>query len=173
MQGSVRTRHLVSIHCAGRSSRLTLPRTCVIRSWNIASCASALGVSKRYIHMIFEAMGLQYGSYVLQEHLARSRDDLASPILASLSIERIAYRNGFNDAAHFSRRFRAAFGMSAAGLPASRRGVSAFDELVRADPAPVSRGRWDSLIRRTKPSARNAGTASTISFSAAVRRSQA
>ena len=79
---------------------------------DVASCASALGVSRRYIHMIFEAMGLQYGSYVLQERLARSRDDLASPILASLSIERIAYRNGFNDAAHFSRRFRAAFGMS-------------------------------------------------------------
>lgn len=79
---------------------------------DVASCASALGVSRRYIHMIFEAMGLQYGSYVLQERLARSRDDLASPTWASLSIERIAYRNGFNDAAHFSRRFRAAFGMS-------------------------------------------------------------
>ncbi|MGX7003627.1 helix-turn-helix domain-containing protein [Caballeronia sp. KNU42] len=79
---------------------------------DVASCASALGVSKRYIHMIFEGMDLQYGSYVLQERLARSRDDLASPTWASLSIERIAYRNGFNDAAHFSRRFRAAFGMS-------------------------------------------------------------
>jgi AraC family transcriptional regulator, positive regulator of tynA and feaB len=79
---------------------------------DVASCASALGVSKRYIHMIFEAMGLQYGRYVLQERLARSRDDLASPIWVSFSIERIAYRNGFNDAAHFSRRFRAAFGTS-------------------------------------------------------------
>jgi AraC family transcriptional regulator, positive regulator of tynA and feaB len=79
---------------------------------DVASCASALGVSKRYIHMIFEAMGLQYGRYVLQERLARSRDDLASPTWASLSIERIAYQNGFNDAAHFSRRFRAAFGTS-------------------------------------------------------------
>ena len=79
---------------------------------DVASCASALGVSKRYIHMIFEAMGLQYGRYVLQERLARSRDDLASPIWESLSIERIAYRNGFNDTAHFSRRFREAFGIS-------------------------------------------------------------
>jgi AraC family transcriptional regulator, positive regulator of tynA and feaB len=92
---------------------------------DVASCASALGVSKRYIHMIFEAMGMQYGRYVLQQRLARSRDDLASPIWASLSIERIAYRNGFNDPAHFSRRFRAAFGMSprdfrngGGGLPA-------------------------------------------------------
>ncbi|WP_213761632.1 helix-turn-helix domain-containing protein [Caballeronia sp. dw_19] len=40
------------------------------------------------------------------------RDDLASPIWASLSIERIAYRNGFDHPAHFSRRFRAASGMS-------------------------------------------------------------
>jgi AraC family transcriptional activator of tynA and feaB len=92
---------------------------------DVASCASALGVSKRYIHVIFEAMGMQYGKYVLQERLARSRDDLASPIWASLSIERIAYRNGFNDPAHFNRRFRAAFGISprdfrhgGGGLPA-------------------------------------------------------
>jgi AraC family transcriptional activator of tynA and feaB len=79
---------------------------------DVASCANALGVSRRYVHMIFEAMGLQYGKYVLQQRLARCRDDLASPVWASLSIERIAYRNGFNDPAHFSRRFRAAFGMS-------------------------------------------------------------
>jgi len=79
---------------------------------DVESCASALGVSKRYIHVIFEAMGMQYGKYVVEQRLARCRDDLASPIWASLSIERIAYRNGFNDPAHFSRRFRAAFGMS-------------------------------------------------------------
>lgn len=79
---------------------------------DVGSCAHALGVSKRYVHMIFEAMGLQYGKYVLQQRLACCRDDLANPIWTSLSIERIAYRNGFNDPAHFSRSFRACFGMS-------------------------------------------------------------
>lgn len=79
---------------------------------DVESCARALGVSKRYVHVIFETMGTQYGKYVLQQRLTRCRDDLANPVCASLSIERIGYKNGFNDPAHFSRSFRASFGMS-------------------------------------------------------------
>jgi AraC family transcriptional regulator, positive regulator of tynA and feaB len=79
---------------------------------DVESCARALGVSKRYVHMIFETMSMQYGKYVLQQRLTRCRDDLVNPIWSSLSIERIAYRNGFNDPAHFSRSFRASFGTS-------------------------------------------------------------
>jgi AraC family transcriptional regulator, positive regulator of tynA and feaB len=79
---------------------------------DVGSCARALGVSKRYVHTIFEAVGMQYGKYVLQQRLFCCRNDLANPICASLSIESIGYRNGFNDPAHFSRSFRASFGMS-------------------------------------------------------------
>lgn len=79
---------------------------------DVASCADAIGVSKRYVHTLFGSMGMQYGRYVLQQRLARCRDDLLHPLCRTLSIERIAYRNGFNDAAHFSRSFRAAFGVS-------------------------------------------------------------
>ncbi|MGE8473995.1 MAG: helix-turn-helix domain-containing protein [Paraburkholderia hospita] len=79
---------------------------------DVEACALALGVSKRYVHKLFETLDLQYGKYVLQQRLARCRDELLNPLLAGLSIEQIAYRNGFNDAAHFSRRFRDGNGVS-------------------------------------------------------------
>lgn len=79
---------------------------------NVESCARALDVSTRYVHMLFESMGTRYGSYVMQQRLECARADLANPFWQSQSIESIAYRNGFNDAAHFSRRFRARFGVT-------------------------------------------------------------
>jgi len=69
-------------------------------------------VSKRYIHKLFEARDLQYGSYVLKERLGRCHDELLNPLLSGLSIEQIAWRNGFNDPAHFSKRFRGSYGVS-------------------------------------------------------------
>lgn len=79
---------------------------------DVEACALALGVSKRYVHKLFEALDLPFGKYVLQQRLARCRDELLNPVLSGLSIEQIAYRNGFNDAAHFSRRFRDCYGVS-------------------------------------------------------------
>jgi len=77
---------------------------------DVEACARALSVSKRYIHKMFEANGTHYGRFVLEHRLTRSRDDIANPLYADFSIERIAYRNGFNDPAHFSRSFRMLFG---------------------------------------------------------------
>ncbi len=77
---------------------------------DVEACARALSVSKRYIHKVFEANGTHYGRFVLECRLSQSRDDMTNPLCADLSIERIAYRNGFNDPAHFSRSFRARFG---------------------------------------------------------------
>jgi AraC family transcriptional activator of tynA and feaB len=79
---------------------------------DVDACACALGVSKRYIHKMFEARALQYGHFILQHRLARARDDLENPLWATLTIAEIAYQNGFNDSAHFSRSFRASYGMS-------------------------------------------------------------
>lgn len=79
---------------------------------DVEACAQALGVSKRYIHKLFEARDLQYGSYVLHERLGRCHDELLNPLLSGLSIEQIAWRNGFNDPAHFSKRFRGCYGVS-------------------------------------------------------------
>lgn len=79
---------------------------------DVDACACALGVSKRYIHKMFEARALQYGHFILQHRLARARDDLDNPLWATLTLAEIAYQNGFNDSAHFSRSFRASYGTS-------------------------------------------------------------
>ncbi|PCE23006.1 AraC family transcriptional regulator [Paraburkholderia acidicola] len=108
------TRHAAATRNPLRWSQLTAYIDATLRDpeLNVESCAHALGVSTRYVHKLFESMGTQYGRYVLQQRLACARADLANPFWHAQSIERIAYRNGFNDPAHFSRRFRACFGMS-------------------------------------------------------------
>ncbi|MFL9888620.1 helix-turn-helix domain-containing protein [Paraburkholderia agricolaris] len=79
---------------------------------DVSSCATALGVSRRYIHKMFESMGVHYRTFILQHRLEGCRSDLLSPVCVALSIESIAYRNGFKDAAHFSRRFHAQYGVT-------------------------------------------------------------
>ena len=108
------TRHAPAARNPLRWSQLSAYIDATLRDpeLNVESCAQALGVSTRYVHKLFESMGTQYGRYVLQQRLACARADLANPFWHAQSIERIAYRNGFNDPAHFSRRFRACFGMS-------------------------------------------------------------
>ncbi|MFM0047808.1 helix-turn-helix domain-containing protein [Paraburkholderia sediminicola] len=79
---------------------------------DVSSCATALGVSRRYIHKMFESMGVHYRTFILQHRLEGCRSDLLSPVCVAHSIESIAYRNGFKDAAHFSRRFHARYGVT-------------------------------------------------------------
>jgi AraC-like DNA-binding protein len=74
--------------------------------------AEALGVSPGYLHRLFHTAGTTVGAYVRQRRLERCRDDLADPLRAGERITEIALRWGFNDPAHFSRAFHAAFGQS-------------------------------------------------------------
>ncbi|RKF48571.1 helix-turn-helix domain-containing protein [Paraburkholderia fungorum] len=79
---------------------------------DVTACATALGVSRRYIHRMFESTGTPYRTFVLQHRLECCRSDLLNPMCAALSIEQIGWRNGFKDAAHFSRRFHTRYGLS-------------------------------------------------------------
>ena len=56
-------------------------------------------------------------SYIRDLRLARCRRDLADPALRNQPVQAIAARWGFSDKAHFSRVFRAAHGVDAAGVP--------------------------------------------------------
>jgi len=67
-------------------------------------------LSSRYIQKLFEAAGLSLGSYLRRRRLEHCHADLANTALAKLSVSDIAFRWGFNDAAHFSRSFRAEYG---------------------------------------------------------------
>ena len=67
-------------------------------------------VSSRYIQKLFQQAGLSFSPYLRRRRLERCHLDLSSITLRKLSISDISFRWGFNDAAHFSRSFRADYG---------------------------------------------------------------
>ncbi|MEH1166098.1 helix-turn-helix domain-containing protein [Micromonospora sp. CPCC 205539] len=79
---------------------------------NPQSVADAHHISLRSLHRLFEAEQSTVASYIRDLRLARCQRDLADPALRSQPAQMIAARWGFPDKAHFSRVFRAAFGLS-------------------------------------------------------------
>jgi len=79
---------------------------------SVRSIAESQHASSRYVQKLFEEADLSFGQYVRQRRLAQCRKDLASAAYQNLSILDICFRWGFNDAAHFSRSFRAEFGVT-------------------------------------------------------------
>jgi len=77
-----------------------------------AEVASALGLSQRYINKLLEAEDTSLGRLIWQRRLDLIAADLRNGALASRSISTIALARGFNDLAHFSKRFRKHFGVS-------------------------------------------------------------
>jgi AraC-like DNA-binding protein len=77
-----------------------------------AEVAAATHVSVRYLHKLFHAEGTTVGGWVRQRRLEACGHDLRDPGYARLPVSAIGARRGLPDAAHFSRLFRAAYGMS-------------------------------------------------------------
>jgi AraC-like DNA-binding protein len=69
-------------------------------------------VSARYIQKLFQQAGLSFSQYLRQRRLEHCHSDLSSHAHRNLSISDICFRWGFNDAAHFSRSFRADYGVT-------------------------------------------------------------
>ena len=74
--------------------------------------AAANGVSVRQLHRVFSATGTTVSLWVRKLRLARCAAELRSVGACSEGITDIAFRWGFNDSAHFSKAFRAEFGLS-------------------------------------------------------------
>lgn len=70
-------------------------------------------ISERQLHRIFQNGGLSVCRWIRQARLDRCAADLRDPSQRDRSITEIAFHWGFNDAAHFSRLFRAEFGQTA------------------------------------------------------------
>jgi AraC-like DNA-binding protein len=77
-----------------------------------AGIARAHGISVRHLHRLFHETGDTVGAAIRRGRLDRCRADLEDPRQRARSITEIALRWGFNDSAHFSRAFRARFGLS-------------------------------------------------------------
>jgi len=74
--------------------------------------ANEQGFSNRYIQRLFSLHGDSFSNYLKNRRLERCYYDLISPLSSQLSISEICYRWGFSDTAHFSRSFRAKYGVS-------------------------------------------------------------
>ncbi|MBB6255103.1 helix-turn-helix domain-containing protein [Nitrospirillum iridis] len=87
-----------------------------------AAIATALDITQRYVQMVFASLGTTATAYILTRRL----ELVAAALRAShgpdaSSISTIAYDAGFNDLSHFSRSFRAQFGVSPREYRAGRR----------------------------------------------------
>lgn len=87
---------------------------------NPAMIAAAHHMSVRTLHKLFQAQDLTVASWIRHHRLENCRRDLADPHLRSRPVHAIAARWGFTDNAHFSRLFRATYGISPAGYRHSR-----------------------------------------------------
>lgn len=83
-------------------------------------------VSARYVQKLFQQAGLSFSTYLRQRRLDHCRADLSSPAHKALSISEICFRWGFNDAAHFSRSFRADYGLTPRAYRQQRLDISPF-----------------------------------------------
>jgi AraC-like DNA-binding protein len=74
--------------------------------------AAAHHISTRYLHKLFGRQGETVSGWARSRRLEHCRQDLRDPALAGRSVSAIAARWGLVDASHFSRIFRATYGMS-------------------------------------------------------------
>ncbi|NYJ20353.1 AraC-like DNA-binding protein [Leifsonia psychrotolerans] len=74
--------------------------------------AAAHFISTRHLHGIFQEQGTTVSTWIRTRRLERCRRDLINPVFADHQVAAIAARWGFVDAAHFSRVFKAAYGMA-------------------------------------------------------------
>ncbi|MGB4777380.1 helix-turn-helix domain-containing protein [Microbacterium sp.] len=76
------------------------------------SIAAAFSISERYVYSILSRRGIDLGDLVRVRRLDRAIQMLENPRMSSTKISVIAHQCGFADHAHFSRAFRARFGLT-------------------------------------------------------------
>jgi AraC-like DNA-binding protein len=86
--------------------------------------ARALFISRSYLDRLFEDEPRTVTEQIRDARLERCRRDLADPRLGDRTVLEVALAWGFTSAAHFSRAFRARYGMS----PREARGRSVKEE---------------------------------------------
>lgn len=78
--------------------------------------ASAHFVSTRHLHSLFRQADTTVSTWIRERRLERCRGDLLDSALANRPVSAIAMRWGFTDAAHFSRIFKATYGVTPSEL---------------------------------------------------------
>jgi AraC-like DNA-binding protein len=84
----------------------------------VAQIAASLRTSPSTLHRAFAGEPCSITDWIWAQRLDRVKRDLCDPALASHGVSDVAFSWGFNDAAHFSRAFRARFGCAPRDLRA-------------------------------------------------------
>lgn len=74
--------------------------------------AEGCSISLSYLHEVFRAGGVPVEEAIFEERLEIARRLLIDPKNRCASIQTVCYDAGFNDPAHFSRKFKQRFGMT-------------------------------------------------------------
>ncbi|MGW6976228.1 helix-turn-helix domain-containing protein [Streptomyces sp. NPDC054952] len=82
------------------------------RGLSPVTVAAAHHVSIRYLHKLFSEHDSTVGRWIQHRRLEEARRELARPGRTDTGVAVVAGRWGFASAAHFSRSFRTAYGMS-------------------------------------------------------------
>ncbi|MDX3985757.1 MAG: helix-turn-helix domain-containing protein [Achromobacter sp.] len=98
-----------------RAYQLERIRSCALArirepTLTVAAIAAELKVSPSTIHRTWGAEGCSLMDWVWARRLDGTYRDLVAPGCAERSVSEVAFSWGFNDAAHFSRAFKARFG---------------------------------------------------------------
>lgn len=86
--------------------QLTNPHICR------AMVAVRCGISQRYLATLLEREGTSFSELLWQGRLTRAREWLAAGEVTGVTIAETAYALGFKSAAHFTRKFQRAYGVT-------------------------------------------------------------
>jgi AraC-like DNA-binding protein len=102
----------VSTHKKALLRRLseTLRERCHEHELDPGAVALTLGVSRRYIHVLFASAGTTFTHELYECRLQRAQRLLGDKRFAGHGIAEIAWNCGFSEPSHFTRRFRERFG---------------------------------------------------------------
>ncbi|MFC2954163.1 helix-turn-helix domain-containing protein [Marinicaulis aureus] len=76
------------------------------------SVADAMRISPRYLRVLFAEENETTSAYILRRRLEECASQMTNSAWRSLTVSEIAFSWGFNSAAHFTRAFRAKYGMA-------------------------------------------------------------
>ena len=95
-----------------RETKAFVLRNLALHELSAMTVAQYLGVTPRYVHMLFESEAETLSEFVLRERLIRAYRALVDLRFADQPISAIAFDCGFSDLSHFNRSFRRRFGMT-------------------------------------------------------------
>ncbi|WP_043808784.1 helix-turn-helix domain-containing protein [Rhodococcus triatomae] len=103
-------------------------------SMSAESIAAAHGISTRRLYTLCAAAGFSLEQWIIEQRLRRAYEELATARAAAVPISVVARRFGFAGHAHFSRRFRAAYGVTPSEWRDAAASARRHDDTVQREP---------------------------------------